>query len=62
MGKLTIEEFVEGTFLKYINNNGSVCDKGDRSALFEKDECLAHFTYERSEKEVMLLDIQGRTA
>ena len=64
MGKIgeeyvTIEQFVEGTFRKYINNNGSVCDKGDHSALFEKAECLVHFTYERSEKEVMLLDIQG---
>jgi len=40
-------------------NNNAVCDKGDRSALFEKAECLAHFTYERSEEEAMLLDIQG---
>ena len=64
MGKIgeeyvTIEEFVDGTFRKYVNNNGNVCCKGDRSALFDKAECLAHFTYERSEKEVMLLDIQG---
>ena len=60
MGKIgeeyvTIEEFVDGTFQKY----GNVCCKGGRSALFYKAECLAHFTYERSEKEVMLLDIQG---
>ena len=64
MGKIgeeyvTIEEFVDGTFRKYVNNNGNVCDKGDSSALFDKAECLAHFTYERSEKEVMLVDIQG---
>ena len=64
MGKIgeeyvTIEESVDGTFRKCVNNNGSVCDKGDRSALFDEAECLAHFTYEGSEKEVMLLDIQG---
>ena len=64
MGKIgeeyvTIEEFVDGTFRKYVNKNGNVCDKGDRTALFDKAECLAHFTYERSEKEVMLVDIQG---
>ena len=58
MGKIgeeyvTIEESVDGTFRKCVNNNGSVCDKGDEA------ECLAHFTYEGSEKEVMLLDIQG---
>ena len=56
---VTIEEFVDGTFRKYVNNNGNVCCNGDRSALFDKAECLAHFMYERSEKEVMLLDIQG---
>ena len=64
MGKIgeeyvTTEEFVDGTFRKYVNNNGNVCDKGDSSALFDKAECLAHFTYERSEKEVMLVDTQG---
>ena len=64
MGKIgeeyvTIEEFVDRTFQKYVNNNGNVCCKGGHSALFDQAECLAHFTYERSEKEVMLLDIQG---
>lgn len=64
MGKIgeeyvTTEVFVEGTFRKYINNNGSFCSKGYCSKLFEKAQCLAHFTYERSGKEVMVLDIQG---
>ena len=56
---MTIEQFVDGTFRKYVNNNGNVCCKGDRSALFDKAECLGHFTYERSGNKVMLLDIQG---
>ena len=54
---VTIEEMVDGTFVKYINNNGEVC--GEDVDLTEKAECLAHFSYERSQKEVMVLDIQG---
>ena len=56
---VTTEVFVEGTFRKYINNNGSFWDQGYCSKLFEKAQCLAHFTYERSGKEVMVLDFQG---
>ena len=48
---VTVEELVDGTFVKYINNNGDVCG--------ENVECLAHFSYERSQKEVMVPDIQG---
>ena len=48
MGKIgeeyvTIEEFVDGTFRKYVNNNGNVCCKGGRSALFDKAECCWTF-------------------
>ena len=56
---VTVEEFIEGTFRKYINNNGSICESGNADPLIKKAECLAHFSYERSEREVMLLDIQG---
>ena len=64
MGKIgeeyvTVEEFVEGTFRKYINNNGNICESENADPLTKKAECLAHFSYERSEREVMLLDIQG---
>ena len=63
MGKMeggeivTIEEFIEEGFTKYINNNGelSVSD----SEILKKAESLAHFSYERSEKELMILDMQG---
>jgi hypothetical protein len=54
---VTIEELVDGVFVKYINNNGEVC--GGDVELTAKAECLAHFSYERSHKEVMVLDIQG---
>ena len=57
-GYVTIEEFVEGSFEKYVNNNGEIC--GDKKETqTKKAECLAHFSFERSKKELMLLDIQG---
>ena len=63
MGKMeggefvTIEEFIEGEFAKYINNNGefSISD----CQILKKAESLAHFSYERSEKEFVILDMQG---
>ena len=56
---VTVEEFIDGTFCKYINNNGNISQGGNDDPLTKKAECLAHFSYERSQKEVMLLDIQG---
>ena len=54
---VTVEELVDGIFVKYINNDGDIC--GDDVELTKKAECLAHFSYERSQNEVMVLDIQG---
>ncbi|XP_067022033.1 myosin heavy chain kinase B-like [Acropora muricata] len=44
---ITFEEFIEGTFAKYINNNGEIC--GD----------VVHFTYVNSNQQLMVSDIQG---
>ena len=59
---ITVEEFVEGKFIKYINNDGKVnlnpADKNEEE-IFAKAECFAHFTYVMSDKKLMLLDIQG---
>ena len=57
MSFVTVEELVDGIFVKYINNDGDIC--GEDVELTEKAECLAHFSYERSQSEVMVLDIQG---
>ena len=54
-----IEEFINGNFCKYINNDGSICQIQEKSELVEKAECLVHFTYEKSNHNLMLLDIQG---
>ena len=55
---ITIEEFIEGRFKKYVNNNGNIC--GDQVDHFcQKAECLVHYSYYTSKKELMLLDVQG---
>ena len=44
---VTIEEFIDGVFTKYLNNTGLVC--GSRSTdECKKAECLAHYSYEKS--------------
>lgn len=66
MGKLedgelvTVEEFVEGEMVKYVNNDGEplLCGNED-IAMNEKANCLVHFSYEDSGHEVMLVDVQG---
>ena len=51
-------EYLGGNFEKHIlNNNGDIC--GTNKCLREKAECLAHFSFERSNKEIMVVDIQG---
>ena len=60
----TLEEFVDGTFAKHINNNGGfvepATDCGYRiKTIFEKAQALVHFSYVCSGEVMMLLDIQG---
>ena len=53
-----VEEYIEGTFHKYVNNNRDVC--GDHTDVYcQKAECLVHYSHHTSQKEIMLLDIQG---
>ena len=47
---VSIEEYIDGDFIKYINNNGDVCDKAEAFVLF---------THEKSEGKLIVLDIQG---
>lgn len=60
----TVEEFVPGSFVKIINNNGKRAQlPGDANEelkdLFYKAECLVHYSYHSSNQKLMLLDIQG---
>ena len=60
---VVIEDFIPGAFQKYINNDGFATlvegKEGKFCKLVEKAEALSHFTYQKSEKKLILLDIQG---
>ena len=53
---VTTEEFIDGVFIKYINNNGDISAEDD--VLCDKVQCFAHFTYEKSQGKLMVLDVQ----
>jgi len=53
---ISIEEYIDGDFIKYINNNGEVCEKG---TVCDKAQAFVHFTYENSEGKLIVRDIQG---
>ena len=55
---ITLEEFIDGKFDKYINNDGQSCSRRER-VIVKKAECLVHFSFESSKKELMIVDIQG---
>ena len=58
---VTIEAYMLGEFVKYISNDGKCldCPQDDLEELFQKSQCLSHFSYEYSNQEFMILDIQG---
>ena len=52
-----VEECVEGKMSRFVNNDGTPYgNKGDM--ILQKAECLVHFSYEKSNYLVMLLDVQ----
>ena len=55
---VTVEQFIPGTFNKYINNTGlvSIPENDDLKETYDKAECFSHFSYYR---EMMILDLQG---
>lgn len=60
----TIEEYVNGNFVKYVNNNGHCVlppesSTQDEKVIYEKAETLVHYSYALSEGKMMLIDIQG---
>ena len=57
---VTIEEFIPGNFVKYMNNTGIMCTThSDDKDIGQKAENLAHFSYENSQQKLMVTDIQG---
>ena len=58
---VTVEEYVEGEFQKYVNNNGTCITSPAEGfdEIYAKAQCLVYFSYHISERKLMLLDIQG---
>ena len=55
---VTLERFLEGKFVKHINNTGEIyCETGDEIGM--KCEAFVHYTYAFTNKQLMVVDIQG---
>ena len=54
---VTVEELIKGRFTKYLNNTGILC--GTPSTIRDKCECLVHFSYQHSNRELLIVDMQG---
>jgi hypothetical protein len=55
---VTIEQFASGTFQKYVNNDGTISHKKDIEKQ-RKAESLVHFSFVKSNRKLLLVDIQG---
>lgn len=54
---VTIKEYAAGDFVKYVNNTGKThTNKNDDQHM--KAESLVHFSYVKSNKKLLLVDIQ----
>ena len=59
---ITVEEYVDGEFHNFINNDGQLCwttKKEDLKSIYMKAETLVHYSCFISDEKMMLLDIQG---
>lgn len=58
---ITIEQYVDGTFYKYVNNDGNctIPHSDKMTVIFEKAQCLVHYSFIKFQKNLMLLDLQG---
>lgn len=54
---ITLEPFIDGQFLKHVNNDGTVIQTGTHIQLMA--ETFSHYSYSKSNKQLMVLDIQG---
>ena len=45
---MTIEQLIDGMFVKYINSNGDICTEDD--VVCDKAQCFAHFTSMKSHR------------
>ena len=61
---ITIEEYIDGQFVKYVNNDGFTavlpddCSEEVKS-IYQKAGALVHFSFQVSDGKFMVSDIQG---
>ena len=55
---VTIEEYTDGKFVKYVNNDGTTCT-GNNKDLQMKAESLVHYSFIKSNKKMLVVDIQA---
>ena len=58
---VSVEPYIEGSIAKYSNNTGIVTDSLKLTEVCKKVECVVHYSYEKSNKQLMLSDIQAST-
>ena len=57
---VTVAKFIPDTFQKYINDDGTILNRVETSVDgLKKVEAFAHYTYKKSEGNLMVPDIQG---
>ena len=57
---VTLEDYIDGEFCKCVNNNGDILPlPPSKSDVGLKAQCYCHYTYVKSGKQLMVLDIQG---
>ena len=58
---VTMVEYIDGTFTKYVNNDGAcmVANSKEMEVIYMKAQALVHFSYVLSEGNFMVTDIQG---
>ncbi len=58
---VTLEKFIPGNIKKYSNNTVNMAEikSDDQKELIEKAECFMHFSYVITNKQLMVVDLQG---
>lgn len=58
-GCMSLEPFLDGTYVKYNNNSGYVNDEAPGDTFHEAAQAFSHFSFERSRGRFLVADLQG---
>ncbi|KAK6361727.1 hypothetical protein TWF730_005441 [Orbilia blumenaviensis] len=56
---ISLEPFIEGSYVKYNNNAGYVNEDNPNDAANRSAQAFSHFTFERSQGRFLVCDLQG---